>query len=813
MRNLAYALRSLRRQPAFTFITMLTLALGIGANTAVFSVINGVLLRPLPYPQPERLEYITSQFPGLGFNQFWISPPEFVEFREHNKAFASVGAYSVGAANLDTAPPTRPVAALVTPDLMPTLGVQPHRGRWFSAEDSVPNAAPVAILSFELWQRAYGGEESALGRSIQVNGRSEQIVGIMPPGYDVHDAKIEIWRPLTINPASFPQSRGNHFLYLVGRLKDGTTREQALADTERLLNQWRTIVPAGHVPTATNHRLRLDPLRDDIVGSIRQALVVLQAAVVFVLLIACANLANLLIARADARHREYTVRTALGASRGQLFRQLLTEGLALTIPAAAIGVALAYAGVTALVSVSPTAIPRSTEIGLDLTVLGFTLVVSIVTGLIFALVPLFHLRSSRHATGLGETSTRTTAGAGRVWMRSSLVVVEVALAVTLVVGAGLLIRSFMNLTRVDAGFNRSGLTTFGLVLPGATYNPDQTVTFYNELRTRLEALGGVQSVTAMSGLPPLRNVNANDTDFEHIPNNRPPGSTPIENVDFWQFTSVGYAETMGIPVVKGRSFELADTQGAPVVLVNEALVRKFFADRDPIGARIKPGGAPTVPFFTVVGVLKDVKQAGVAEATGTELYMLTDQAPKYAQFAPRPMNFVMRSTLPLESLAAGYRSAVASLDPSLPLVKMQSMDDAFSVAIERPRFLTLLLAVFAGLALALAAVGTYGILSYLVSLRTQEIGIRMALGADRARILKLVLTRGLVLAGLGLLLGLAGSLAATRVLSSLLFNVEPTDLTTLASVAGVMIAVSLAACLIPALRATKVDPLVVIRES
>ena len=465
----------------------------------------------------------------------------------------------------------------------------------------------------------------------------------------------------------------------------------------------------------------------------------------------------------------------------------------------------------ALLAVSPNAVPRTADVTLNLPVLLFTVGVALLTGLVFGLVPLLHFGFRQRSAILGESSTRTTAGAGRVWVRSSLVVAEIALAVTLVVGAGLLIRSFVNLTRVDAGFNRSELSTFGVVLPASKYNNDQTVTFYRELSSRLSALAGVKSVAAMSGLPPLRNVNANDTDFEHIPNNRPPGSQPIENVDFWQFVSVGYTATMGIPVVSGRSFEPADTEGAPVVLINESLAKRFFADRDPIGGRIKPSAPGTVPFFTVVGVLKDVKQAGVAEATGTELYMLTDQLPKAAGFVPRQMNFVVRSTLPVDSLTTGYRQAVASLDPTLPLVRIQSMENAFDVAIVRPRFLTLLLSIFAGLALALAAIGTYGILSYLVSQRTQEIGIRMALGADRNRILQLVMTRGLLLSAIGLALGLAGSVAATRVMGSLLFNVTPTDPITLVVVAALIVLVAAVACLVPALRATRVDPLVVMR--
>ncbi|HEY7476159.1 MAG TPA: ABC transporter permease [Vicinamibacterales bacterium] len=813
-KDVLYAIRSLVRQPGFTLVTVLTLALGIGANTAVFSVVNGVLLRPLGYPQPEELEYITSQFPSLGFTQFWVSLPEFVEFRDHNRSFSSVGAYTVGAANLGTAQPSRPVLAIVTSELMPTLAVPPIRGRWFTAADCAPNAPPVAILSWELWQRSYGGRDDIVGQAVQINNQSNEIVGIMPRGYDVHDQKVELWQPLTIDPSTFATRRGNHFLYLVGRRKDGVTRAQALADLDRMLTEWpKTIAPGTHAPNNANpqsHRLRMDPLRDDIVGGVRQALVVLQSAVAFVLLIACANLANLLVARADSRMREYAVRTALGATRLRLFRQLLTEGMLLTFIAAAVGVGLAYAGVEALLAVNPDAIPRTVEIGLDRAVLGFTLGVAVATGLIFALVPLLHLSTVRSAQAFRESSTRTTAAKARLLFRSALVVGEVALAVTLVVGAGLLIRSFMNLTRVDMGFNHSQLSTFGVVLPQAKYNAQQRIDFYANLATRLRALPGVHNVSAMSGLPPLRNVNANDTDFEHIPNNRQPGEGPIENVDFYQYVTIGYAETMGIPVIKGRSFEQGDVGGAAAVMVNEALAKKFFTDRDPIGGHIRPGG-PNLPWFTVVGVLKDVKQGGVAEAAGTELYMLSEQLPRVGNFAPGTMNFVVRSSVPLSSLANEYRRAVGELDPTLPLIRMREMNTVIGDAIARPRFLTVLLGIFAGLALVLAAVGTYGILAYLVAERKQEIGIRMALGADRAKVLSLVLGRGLLLSGIGLVLGLGASLALTRVIATLLFNVTPTDPLTLASVAGVIALVAAAACIIPAWRATRVDPLVVLK--
>jgi predicted permease len=410
-----------------------------------------------------------------------------------------------------------------------------------------------------------------------------------------------------------------------------------------------------------------------------------------------------------------------------------------------------------------------------------------------------------------ESSTRTTASGARARLRSALVVGEVALAMLLVVGAGLLIKSFYNLMRVDMGFNQSQLSTFGVVLPAPAYTTARRIDFYTRLTEDLQSLPGVSAVSAMSGLPPLRNVNANDTDFEHIPNNRPPGSLPGENVDYWQYVTSGYSQTMGIKVVQGRTFEPADATGAPVALVNEALVKKFFTDRSPIGARVRPGFNPQAPWLTIVGVLKDVKQGGVDQAAGTELYMLVDQVAKVQNFAPGNLNFVVRASVPFDSLANDFRRAVGKLDPTLPLIRMRPMDDVIDAAVARPRFLTLLLGIFAGLALLLAAVGTYGILSHLVSTRQQEIGIRMALGADRSEILRLVLGRGLLLSGLGLALGLGASFGLTRLIKTMLFNVTPTDPVTLSMVAGVIAFVSIAACLVPAWRATRVDPLIVLK--
>jgi putative ABC transport system permease protein len=814
-KDLTYALRSLRRQPGFTLVTILTLALGIGANTAVFSVVNGVILRPLQYPDAGRLEFITSQFPGLGFDQFWVSLPEFVEFRDRNHSFESVGAYNVGAVNLGIDPPSRPVRGSITPELLPTLGVRPVMGRWFAPADSTPGAAPVAILSYELWQRSFGGRPDILDQAVTISNVSTRIVAVMPRGFDIHDQQVEIWTPLTIDPSAFPNLRGSHGFYLVGRLKPGVSLAQAKADLEVLLQQWPATAANTHSPDTQRHRLRIDPLKEDIVGPVRTALLVLQAAVGFILLIACANLANLLIARADARMREYAVRAALGASRWHLLRQLVTEGLLLSTAGAAAGVALGWGGLSLLISVNPTAIPRTAEVSLDWHVLGFTLAVAVLTGLIFGLVPLLHLGRDQAGQALKASGNRSTTGSARSRLRSSLVVAEIALAVVLVVGAGLLIRSFINLTRVDLGFTRSSLATFGLVLPGPKYNAESRVALFDRLITSVRAIPGVQSAALMSGLPPLRQVNANDTDFEDIPDGPQANQQqfPTQNVDFWQGVTVGYAETMGIPVVKGRSFVEMDATGAPVVLINEALARKFFPDRDSIGRHVKPGFGAKLPWFTIVGVLKDVKQGGVDAGAGTELYLLNPQLPRTAGFSFGQMNLVVRSSVPLGSIANGLRKAVADLDPGLPLIKMRAMDDVIDAAIARPRFLTLLLGLFAGLALVLAAVGTYGILSYLVSERKQEIGIRMALGADRRTILTLVLVRGLALSSIGLVLGLGASIGLTKIMATLLFNVQPIDPVTLASVAGVIALVAGIACLVPAWRATRVEPLSVLRDS
>ena len=808
--DLVYAVRHLRKHPGYLLVTVLTLALGIGANTAIFSVVNGVLLRPLPYPDPARLVFITSQFPGLGFDQFWVSAPEFLEFRERNQSFEDVGAYRAGAVNLGTQDqPRRVASAIVTSELMPVLGVAPLRGRHFTRADTLPGAEDVAVVSSEIWRSAFGGDESLLGRIIPIDGVPTRIVGVMPPGYDVHDQHVQVWLPLTLDPAK-PGNRGGHFLYLVGRLKPGITLAEARADLQTMLQQWPVLNRGMHVPSVDGHRLRFDPLRDDMIGGMKAALWVLQGAVAFVLLIACANLANLLLARAESRQREFAIRSALGASRWRLLRQFLTEGVLLALAGGTLGAAVGYAALRAMLAANPDSIPRSSEINLDPAVLAFTIVVSLLTGLIFGLAPLLHLRDRAVTSSLKESGQRTTAGSARIRVRNGLVMAEVALAVVLVAGAGLLLRSFWNLMSVDAGFNRSRLVTFGVVLPAAGYRtPQSSVDFFARLTRELSEQPGVQSVAAMTGLPPARLVDANDTDFEGY---TAPKEGPFENVDYYQTITVDYLRTMGIPVIDGRDFSLADVTGAPVVLVNETLAKMFYKSQSPIGKRLKPGGGPNTPWFTIVGVVRDVKQGGVNARTGSELYFLNAQGPTSIGFAPRNMNVVVRTALAADSLAPQIRRIVASMDPTLPIVKLRAMDDVFAESVSRPRFLAQLLGLFAGLALLLAAVGTYGILSYSVSERRREIGIHMALGATRGNVLGMVLGQGFRLTIAGLVAGIAASFALTRLLQAQLFNVRPSDPLTMLAVTAFIACVAVIACYIPASRATRVDPMVVLRD-
>ena len=808
--DLRFATRNLVKSPGFALVTILTLALGIGANAAMFSVVNGVVLRPLGYPHPEQLVRIVSQFPTMGFDTFWVSPPEFFELKERSRSFQAVGAYTVGAANISGADrPRRVVSVGTSPDLFDALGVPPLLGRTFTSQEDLPNAAPTVVLSYTTWKTVFSGDPSIVGRAIDKDGAKTVVIGVMPEGFDVFDAGAETFEPIGMDPADRKNRRGNHLLYLIARLRDGVTIDAARAELATNVRSWRQVTPDGHVPSYPNHQILVNPLKEDLVGGTRTALLVLQGAVGFVLLIACANLANLLLARAESRHREFAIRTALGAGRGRLLRQFLTEAVLLSVLGGIVGLLLATAGVRALLVSYPGSIPRAAEIGTDPQVLLFTLVVALFTGCLFGLAPVLHLNPAAMALAIKEGGQRTTGGA-RNHTRRVLVVAEVALAVMLVIGAGLMLRSFWNLMQVDAGFKRDQLVTFGITLPAASYPQTGTsrVQFFQRLLDELRATSGIQAVAALNGLPPKRQVDANDTDIEGY---TAPKEGPFENVDYYQVVTTGSLEALGIPVVEGRGFLPTDETGPPVVLINQTMVKTFWKNESPIGWRVNPGFGPNGQWMTIVGVVRDVKQGGLDAKTGTELFFNAAQLPRTANFAAGQMNIVLRTTLPLSTISSQVQRIVASKDPALPVIKLQTMEDVFSESTARPRFLAQLLGGFALLALLLAAVGTYGILSYLVTERRREIGIRMALGANRGTVMGMVMGQGMILAVAGVVIGVAGALGVNRVIATLLFGVKPTDPVTIAAVVGTIAGVALLACYLPARRATLVDPMQVLR--
>jgi predicted permease len=835
VQDIRFATRSLLRARGFTIVALITLTLGIGANTAIFSIVNGVLLRPLGYPNPERLMYLTTQFPALGFPQFWVSPPEYMEFREMNRSFAAVGAYATGEVNLIAGDrPLRVRSAAVDEHLLKALGLQAAQGRLFGPGETdlagpLPGPGqrarvplPIAILSYELWQTAFGGRP-IVGQSVEIEGYRQQIIGVMARGADVMDNRTEIWLPLGLNPAN-RQNRGNHYLYLIGRLKDGVTPQMAQAELRTLIATWGERIgikpadgPGGHVfapPTAQGgHALQMEPLQDEMLGGASRAIWVLQAAVALVLLIACANLANLLLARAERRQRELAVLTALGAGRLRLLRQFMIEGVLLSIVGGALGVLLARVAVQTLIRAYPASLPRTSEIVVDPVVLLFTLGVATASGLLFGLAPIAHTRVKGLMTALKESGAKGSIGSARHRVRRALVTVEVALAVMVVIGAALLVRTVYNLTQVDAGFNRSRLVTFSMTLPQATSEPDSRARMYQAVLDRLRREPGVQGASAMTGLPPDRPVNANSTDID---NYTAPPEGPFELVDYYQNVMTDYFSTMGIPIVQGRGFEPRDAAATGLVaVVNERLVNTFWKGKNPIGQRLRPCCGDQIPWLTVIGVAGDVKQGGLDQATGTELYFFVDQQanrPPEVRRVPFTMNVVVRTTMSPESLAPTIERAVREVDPAVPVVRFRQMDDVFAESIQRPRLLAQLLGTFAGLAMLLAAIGTYAMLSYLVAERRREIGIRLTLGAERARVMAGVMKQGLTLTAIGVVVGLAGAVGLNRLMTSLLFGVQPTDASTMTAVILAIVVIASVACGLPAWRASRLDPNVVLRD-
>lgn len=839
-RDVRHALRSLAASRVFTAVSILTLTLSIGANAAIFSILNGAILRPLNYAKPDQLMFLSTRVPALGLESFWVSPVEYLEFRELNQSFANVGAFHLGEVNLfDGDQAYRVRSAAVDEHLLATLGTPVAQGRLFadgetnSANPPIamgqppPGTAPVVILSHEFWQAALGGRP-LLGRHIDIEGVSREVIGIFPPGVDMIDHHPDVWLPIGLNPAD-RRNRAGHFLSVVGRLKDGASAESAQAELDALIDTWgdrvgvsgegvagHTFAPAnrtvyrGQTVPNPGHVLQFTPLKQAVIGSAARAIWMLQASVGLVLLVACANLASLFMARADSRRRELAVRTALGATPRRLLQQSIVEGMLLATAGGALGILAARVAVRALARLYPDSLPRIGELTIDEGVLVFAASVAIVSALLFATAPLVQTRMKGLAAAIREGTGRQSGGP-RQWARACLVVAQVALAVILMAGAGLLAQSVLNLTRVDAGFNRSRLLTFSTTLPQARYpQPESRVRVYQSMLERIRAVPGVISASAMSGLPPERILATMATDFdEYVPG----PNDPPEFADYTQYVLGGYFQTMGIPIVRGRGFEPSDeTSSDPVAVVNGTLADMFWPGRDPIGQRLRPCCSAQTPWFTVVGVAADVKQGGIDKKTGTEIYFLLEQMARRGAVLGA-MHVVVRTAGPSDEIAPTLRHVVRETDPTVPIVRMRAMDDVFQDTIRRPRLLSNAASVFAGLALVISVVGIYGLLSYTVVRRRPEIGIRMALGASRAGILAEVLRWGLALMLLGTVAGVAAAMALSQVIASLLFGIEATDATTLIAVVTRVMAVGALACLIPAWRASRLDPLLLIREN
>ena len=812
LQDLRYGLRMLLNKPGFAAVAVITLALGIGANTAIFSVVNAVLLRPLPYTEPGKLVRVYTEFPTMNLRKFWMSAPEFLDIQNEANTWESVGGWTMTGRNVATSndEPVRVTAAIITRSLIDTLGVQPALGRNFTPEEDRNGGPNTVLISDGLWRRAFGKQNDIVGKQIQVNSQPTTVVGVMPPGYVFPPGSndpAEVWLPIQFDPAN-PGNRGGHFLYVIGRLKPDAKVEQARSEMDSLMAGWKEANRAQHLPGPDNHPILMIPLHEDVVGAARPAVLMLLGAVGFVLLIACVNVANLLLARAESRRREFSIRLALGAGRNRLLRQFLAEGMILVVLGAVAGIVLAKVGLGLVMAASPDSIPRTAEVGIDPTVLAFTLGVSILSIIVFAMAPLVQMRDRDLATTLRGSGQRTSGGGGSHRLRKSLVIAEIALAVIPVVGSGLMIRAFWKLQQVDVGFEPRGVTAFSLQLPASKYQAPDRLRFANQLEERLTTLPSVKSASAASGLPPLRPINANDTDIEDY-QGTPDG--PAENVDYWNTVNEGYFKTMGIRTIEGRTFETSDRNenAQKVMVINQAMARRFWQG-SPIGRRVNPGFQTPAVWFTVIGIVEDTKNLGVDKPGGTELYFLQPQIASFG--VSTRMSFVVKTEgTSASSVASSIRQTVADLDPSVPVFQLQTMSDVVADSLVRPRFLSLLLGSFSAIALALAAIGIYGVMAYSVAQRIQEIGVRVALGATTRNVLSMVVSEGLKMTVIGLAVGLTGAFLLTRVMASLLFEVSATDPVTFVMVGIGLTAVGLLACFVPARRAAKVDPMIALR--
>ncbi|HEX5884685.1 MAG TPA: ABC transporter permease [Pyrinomonadaceae bacterium] len=797
IKDIRYGLRSLLKRPAFTAIALMALALGIGANTAIFSLVNAVILQPLPYQDPDRLVWVYGNLRN-GSNRGSVGPLEFLDYRSQNKTFEQFAASRSSSLPMNltgSGEPERLTASSITGNYFDTFGVRPALGRGFSLENEKTSQDHVTVLSYAFWQTRFGGDPNIVNKTIILDGKAYEVLGVMPAEV-VLPQDAQLWVPLNFDSDPEMKLRNARFLRPMGRLKEGVTLTQAQADTDLIAAQLEQQYPDSN----TGRSLRLIPLREILVGGSQTMLFILFGAVGFVLLIACANVANLLLVRAAARQKEIAMRTALGASRLRIIRQMITESLLLAIFGGALGALLATAGVKLLVSLSEDNIPRTANVKIDATVLAFTLFISLATGLIFGLAPAFRTMKENLVDALKDGIRGGSEATLKNRTRSLLVVFESAIAVMLLIGAGLLVRSLIALQNVDPGFDPNNVLTLRVDLSKQKYNtPEKTSNFFQQLETRVAGLPGVETVGLITDLP----LSGQSNDMPFAVEGRP---VVASNKTFADFRRVNqnYFSALRIPLRRGRNFtEQEVRQSGKAIVVSQALVDSVFPNEEALGKRLIIWSGSKDEPYEIIGIVGDIRHRSLQGEPNATMYMPTRE--------PVRVNLVIRTQGDPLSLVGGVRKEVNALDPDQPIAAVRPMTEWVAMSAAGARYRTILLGLFALLAMILAATGIYGVMSYSVAQRTQEIGVRMALGARPFDVLKLVVRQGMILALIGTVVGLAGALALTRVMSSLLFEVTERDPITFVVVAALLIAVAFIACLVPARRATKVDPLVALR--
>lgn len=794
IKDIRYALRSLLKRPGFTAIALIALALGIGANTAIFSLVNAVILQPLPYHDPDRLTWVYGN--RSGGNKGSVSAPDFLDYRSQNKTFEQFAASrsTILPMNLTgSGEPERLNPSAITGNYFDTFGVRPFLGRGFSLENEKTGQDHVTVLSYAFWQTRFGGDPNILNKTIVLDGKPYEVLGVMAANV-ILPQPAQLWVPLNFDSDPEMKMRRARFLRPMGRLKAGVSLSQAQADTNLIATQLEQQFPDSNA----GWNLRLIPLREILVGGSRTMLFILFGAVGFVLLIACANVANLLLVRAASRQKEIALRTALGASRLRIIRQMITESLLLALFGGALGTVLALGGIKLLVSLSEDSIPPTANVRIDATVLAFTLLISLVTGVVFGLAPALRTLKENLVDALKDGIRGSSEATMKNRTRSLLVVFESAIAVMLLIGAGLLIRSLVALQSVDLGFNPDKALTMRIDLPRQKYTtPDKTSNFFQQLETRVAGLPGVEAVGFTTELP----LSGQSNDMPFSVEGRPAVSANEGFSADFRRVNQNYLNAMQIPLRRGRNFtEQEVRQAAKVLIVSQQLVDTAFPGEDPLGKRLITGMNEP---YEIIGIVGDIRHQSLQAQPNATMYMPTQE--------PARRNLVIRTTGDPLSLIGGVRKEVNALDPDQPIAAIRPMTEWVAMSAAGARYRTILLGLFAVLAMVLAATGIYGVMSYSVAQRTQEIGVRMALGASPLDVLRLVVKQGMMLALIGIVIGLAGALALTRVMSSLLFGVTERDPVTFGAVAALLVVVAFIACVVPARRATKVDPLVALR--